>query len=186
MTAINRNMTKIYMVAAGVNPSALQATDVIAGEIKSYNKSGGEKDVESDPVFGGFIDKEKPITQVEIELEVIPSIQQADRWDAITYAQDVANTSGSRKVYTMASTTSTQPVDRMIVIEATSGTLRKSWAFNNCNVTVFDLEHNADDNQTGNITFKFSPTTSRGVSNFMTQATAATSLPAWTALDNNA
>jgi hypothetical protein len=185
MTAINRNMTKIYMVTAGTNASALESTDVVAGEIKSYNKSGGEKDVESDPVFGGFIDKEKPITQVEIELEVIPSIDQADRWDAITYAQDAANTSGGRAVYTMASQTSTQPLDRMIVIEATSGTDKKSWAFNNCNVTVFDLEHNADDNQTGNITFKFSPTTSEGVSNFMTEATAATSLPAWTALDNN-
>lgn len=185
MGAINRDKIKIYMVDANTNPSTLAASHVVAGEIKSYNKSGGEKDVESDPVFGGFVNKEKPITQVEIELEVIPRMQEANRWDAITYARDTTATASGLHVYTMASTKSTQPSDKMIVIEATEGTVFKSWAFNNCNVTVFDLEHNADDNQTGNITFKFSPTSPKGVSNFITAKVAATALPNWTGLDNN-
>lgn len=182
MVAISRSKVTIYMVAAGTVASALASSDIIAGEIKSYSKSGGEKDVESDPVFGGFVDKEKPTSQVEISMEVIPRVDSnQNRWDSVAYALDSSNPG----VYTMASETSTQPADRAIFITATDGSNYKSWGFNNCNVTVFDLEHNADDNQTGNITFKFSPTNESGVSNFMTAASAVTSLPTWGSLDNN-
>ncbi len=183
MVAISRSKTKIYIVAAGTAPSALAATDVYKGDIKSYSKSGGETDVESDPVFGGFIDKEKPTSQVELSLEIIPKLDtgEADRWDAMAYAEDVANAG----IYTMASETSTLPGDRMVVIQADDGSNYKSIAFNNASVTVLDLEHNADDNRTYNMTLKFSPTDDDGVSNFMTSDIVATDLPAWTALDNN-
>ena len=182
MVAISRSRVKIYIVDAGTAASTLTATDVIEGEIKSYNKSGGDKEVESDPVFGGYVDKEKPTEQVEVALEVIPKVNEdQNRWDTMAYAADVANSG----VYTMASATSTQPNDKAIYIEATDGTNYKSWGFNNTSVTVFDLEHNADDNQVGNITFKFSPENDSGVSNFMTAASQVTSLPAWSALDNN-
>ncbi len=182
MTAISRNKVSIYITDAGVNPSAVADTDIIKGDIKSYSKSGGENDVESDPVFGGYVDKEKPMTQIEISLDVIPKLDSdQSRWDALTYATDTTRTD----VYTMASQTSTQPGDKAIFISATDGTNSKSWAFNNASVTVFDLDHNADDNQSGKITFKFSPTDDNGVSNFMTAATSLADLPAWTALDNN-
>lgn len=193
MVAISRSKTKIWIVAAGTAPSSLtysatadvEATDkgYFAGDIKSYSKSGGEKDVESDPVFGGFIDKEKPISQVELSLEIVPSLDatKADRWDFMAYAKDIANAG----IFTMASETSTQPADRMVVIEAVSGTDYKTIAYNNCNVTVLDMEHNADDNRTYNMTLKFSPTTESGVSNFMTSDIRATAMPAWTSLDNN-
>ena len=181
MVAISRSKTKIYIADAGTAASALTDSDVFEGDIKTYDKSGGNKDVESDAVFGGYVDKEKPTDQVEISFEIVPSLgTNADRWDAMTYAADVAT-----GVYTMAEETSTQPSERAVFIQALNGTDYKSIGFNNCSVTVLDMEHSADDNRTYNMTLKFSPTTSTGVSNFMTLATAVTSLPAWTALDNN-
>ena len=196
MTAISRSKTKIWIVAADVAPSTLKYTasiDVantalgfLSGDIKSYSKSGGENDVESDPVFGGFVDKEKPTSQVELGLEIVPLLDagKSDRWDAIIYSTDVDSTSIG-PVYTMASETSTIPSDRMVVIEAVSGTDFKTLAFNNANVIVLDLEHNADDNRSYNMSMKFSPTDGNGVSNFMTSDLAATSMPNFNALDNN-
>ncbi len=171
MTAINRSAISIYIVPAGTNASALASTDKVLGEIKSYSKSGGEVDVESDPVFGGYVDKEKPRSQVEIQLEIVPSLDNADRWDSLIYGE----TSG---VYTM----NTVGSDKAVFIEAVSGSLKKSWGFNNCNSVNWEISHNADDNQTGTFTFKFSPTTSSGVSNFMTKGTSVTVLPAWSTL----
>jgi len=179
MTAISRSkIVNIYIADAGTNASALASSDAISGEIKSYAKSGGDQDVESDPVFGGFVDKEKPREQVELAFEIIPSLESADRWDALAYGADTTG------VYTMAGSTT----DKAVFIDADSdgaGANPKSWGFNNCQVVVLDVDHNADDNQTLNMTLKFSPTNGSGVSNFMTLATAVESLPAWTALDNN-
>ena len=181
MTAISRKKVSIYIADADTNASSLASSDLITGEIKSYSKSGGDEDVESDPVFGGFVDKEKPISQVEVEFEIVPSLESADRWSAMAYSSDVAT-----GVYTMASATSTQKTDKAVFISAVDAVAgNKSWGFNNCNVTVLDLEHNADDNQTANMTLKFSPTNSSGVSNFMTLGTALASMPDWTELDNN-
>lgn len=183
MTAIARSTVSIYIAEAATDPSAIVATDLISGEIKSYAKSGGDRDVESDPVFGGFVDKEKPQSQVEMAMEIIPKVNENQNiWDAMAYTLDDAG------VYTMASVvsgTSTLPTKKSIFITATDGTNYKTLCYNNCDVTVLDLEHNADDNRTSNITFKFSPTDDSGVSNFMTAATDLASLPAWTALDNN-
>jgi hypothetical protein len=193
MTAISRSKTKIWIVAADTVPSTLsytasadvEATDkgFFSGDIKSYSKSGGEKDVEAEAVFGGYVDKEKPIGQVELAMEVVPLLDatKSNRWDFMAYAEDVANAG----VYTMAFTTSTQPTDRMVVIEAIDGTDSKTLMYNNCNVTVLDLEHPADDNRTYNMTLKFAPTDDNGVSNFATSALAATAMPAFSALDNN-
>lgn len=172
MAAISRSKVKIYISPVDTVPSALAATDLIAGEIKSYSKSGGEDDVESDPVFGGFVDKEKPASQFEVSFEVVPAIgTSADRWDALIYGT-------TNNVYTMNSAAA----NKAIFIQALDGTNYKSWAFNNCNGVSWDMEHNADDNQTGTFKFKFSPTTSSGQSNFMTKALAITALPAWTTL----
>jgi hypothetical protein len=151
--------------------------------IKSYSKSGGERDVESDPVFGGFIDKEKPVSQIEVAFEIVPVLDTTDNanwWNEWAYAK---NSTGD--VYTMGfgNTSSTDPTDRAVFIQATDGTNPQSWGFNNCNVTMLDLEHNADDNMTFNMTLKFSPTDGNGRSNFQTGAVAVGSLLAWTALN---
>ncbi len=184
--AISRSKVSIYMQVADTDPSTLVSADMIKGEIKSYSQSGGNSDVETDPVFGGMITKEKPREQVEISLEIIPTLgtTETDRWYSVAYAVE---TVGSDTVYTMASTGSstTQPTDKMILIESDDGTNKQSIAYNNCNVTEFSMDHNADDNRTITLTFKFSPEDSNGVSNYMEAALAATAMPAFSDLDNN-
>ena len=74
MTAISRSMVRIAILAADVNASAVASTDYIEGEITNYSKSGGDSDVESVAAFGGFIDKEKPVSQEELSFEFVPKI----------------------------------------------------------------------------------------------------------------
>ena len=177
MTAISRSKVTIAIMPVDTNPSTLASSDWITGEIKSYDKSGGEKDVESDPHFGGFVDKEKPVSQVEVSFEITPSLENADRWEAMSSSLDAAT-----GVYTLAG----DVADKAVFIAATDTTAgSKSWCFNNCNVTVLDLSHNADDNMTNTLNLKFSPTDENGVSNYMSKATAMASMPNWSALDNN-
>lgn len=183
MAAISRNKTKIWIVPADTVPSTLVATTTfeptlrplayIAGQIQSYSQSGGETDVESVPVFGGFVDKEKPVSQVELSFDVIPDASvNPDIWEQFIYGTNAAG------VYVMSG----QATDRAIYIEAREGLLAKSIAYNNCNAVKVDLTHNADDNQTKTISFKFSPTTSAGISNYMSKSVQVTTLPAWTTL----
>jgi hypothetical protein len=107
-------------------------------------------------------------------------LEDATLWDKMIYSTDTAT-----GVFTMATDNSTVPSDRAVYIQGGNGTLYQSWGFNNASVTVLDIEHNADDNQTSNMTLKFSPTDSRGVSNFMTAASSVENLPSWNSLDNN-
>jgi hypothetical protein len=182
MTAISRSRVKIWIAPLGTAASTLINTGTtplapIVGEIKSYAKSGGEDQTDSTPVFGGYVDEEKPTSQVELSFDVIPSLENGTRFDALINGVDVANAG----VYTMAS----QAVNRTIFIQATDGSNHFSWGFNNCNAVSYTNDHAADGNRMGKLSFKFSPTNSNGVSNYMAKTVVATSLPAWTALDNN-
>lgn len=176
MVAISRSKVSIYIAPVDTNPSVITgtyATSVkVSGEIVSYSRSGGEDDIETVPVFGGFVDKEKPKSQYEMDFEVIPALDSnQDRWDALIYGT-VNNVYASNL----------DAVNKAIFIAAVDGTNVKSYAFNNCNGVSWELEHNADDNQTGTFKFKFSPSTPTGIANFQTKATALTSLPAWSTL----
>ena len=184
MTAISRKAVKIYIAPANTALSALASTNVIAGEIVNYSQSGGGDDLESVPAFGGFIDKEKPREQFEVTLEVVPSFEFSERWDALTYASETVS---ANTIYTSAEsgTGVTLPGKKLIAIEAVSGTMVTTIAYNNADVTNFDLEHAAEDNRTGTITFKFSPTTPGGVANRMKAKLAATSMPSFSSLANN-
>jgi hypothetical protein len=182
MTAISRSKVKIWITPLGTAASTLLMSGTsptlapILGEIKSYGRSGGEDQVDSDPVFGGFVDIEKPPSQVEVTFDVIPSLEYAGRWDELINGIDVAT-----GVYTLA----TQAANKTIFIQATDGTNHFSWGFNNCNAVSYTNEHASDSNRSGKFSFKFSPTNSQGVSNYMAKTVVATVLPAWTALDNN-
>ena len=186
MSAISRGKTKIWVVPADTNPSALLYTGSTAyapvlGEIKSYSKSGGENDVESDPVFGGFVDKEKPQTQFELSFDIVPALE-SDRWIEMAY------TLKSNGVYISGGDLS----ERAVFIEASTvngysnstSDYRKVFGFNNCSVTVLDQEHNADENQTYTLNLKFSPANSSNVANVMTKSTTCAALTAITAMPN--
>ena len=189
MTAISRRQVKLWVVSADTAASELVSTTdysnddkgYIAGEIKSYNKSGGEADTESDPVFGGFVDKPQPVSQVELEFEVIPSFENGELWESMFYGYDDTN---------MAYTSSAdKPGDRAVFIEAlNSDGNAKGWGFNNASVTTLDMEHNADETQTKNLTLKFSPQTRTGKPNILFNSTSKEAtftsiqdLPDWSA-----
>ena len=195
MTAISRTKTKLWVVASDTAASDLVTTSpysstvtegYITGEIKSYSKSGGDTDVESDPVFGGYVDKEKPQSQFELGFEIVPSLEKAHLWEEMVYGSDVLTG--------VLSAAASRPADRAVYIQAekADGSFPEGWGFNNCNVTVLDMEHNADDNQTKNLTLKFSPTTENDVTNYIfnsysrdTTFTGIEKLPRWDGLDNN-
>jgi len=179
MSAISRSKVKIAVMDVDVNPSAIVESDYITGEIKSYDVSGFERDTESDPHFGGYVDKEKPVSQGEISFEITPALgTDADRWEALARSEDVANAG----TYTLAG----EVADKSVFIQAGSSSDGYiSMAYNNVNVTTLDMSHNADDNRVYNFNMKLSPTNPSGVSNYMAKETDMDSLPAWTALDNN-
>jgi len=178
MVAIKRKFVNIWVTDADVDPSSLATSDAIVGEISNYSLTGGQDDVESQPVFGGYVDKEKPRDQFEVAFEIIPKIDSnADRWDSFIYGEDGSNTG----VYTSASSAGNKAIFIQANDSATS--TYKSYGFNNCNAVNLDFDHAADDNRTASMTFKFSPSTSAGVPNFMTSDIAITSLPDWDALD---
>ena len=88
--AIKRSDIKIYIAPVDTAPSALASSDVISGEIISHELSGGTRDTETQPAFGGFIDKEKPVEQYELSFEIVPSIDSAAaaaRWEGIAFSQ---------------------------------------------------------------------------------------------------
>lgn len=185
--AISRNKVKIYMVdasaAKGLDPALMADTEIIAGEIVSYSKTGGNSDSESVPAFGGFIDKEKPDEQFEISMEVVPnlSVNGVTRWEAMKYSKDPV---AAKNLYTSAAGTGSAvaAVQKVIVIEATDGVRHITYAFNNCDITQFEIDHAADDNRTGNITFKLSPTTTDGSPNVQVVDGLRTALEDWASL----
>lgn len=165
--------TSIYIAAADTVASALAASDKIAGEIEKWNLTGGNQEIEAVPVIGGFVDKEKPREQFEISFDVIVQNTAAstmDRWDTLKFGSTLKSSGeGSAK---------------MIYVQAQGATtsLWKVFAFNNCRAVTWEPEMSADDMLRGTITFKFSPTTSTGVSNLATSTvTSSNTFPAaWT------
>jgi hypothetical protein len=187
--SIARSKVNIYLVNAGTAPSALASSDLITGEITNYNLSGGESDSESVAAFGGFIDKEKPTSQFELSLEVVPNLASATKaveWANITRVKE---TIGAATVYTVTNAAATAsvvyPTSKMVVISAydSATSVYNTVAYNNADVTTFEMDHSADDNRTLNLTFKFSPQTTAGKSNVMEAALAPTALPVWSALN---
>ncbi len=195
MTAISRNRIKIWVVPADTAASSLVTTSAyttanplgyIAGEIKSYSKSGGNTDTESDPLFGGFVDKEKAQEQYEFSCDIVPSLELGDLWESMTYGADTKTD--------VLTASASVPVDRAVFLEGktSSDTYAVGYGWNNCNVTTLDMEHSAEDNQTKSLTLKTAPATKTNVSNYMFNSYSRDTtfvdigdLPAWTALDNN-
>lgn len=145
--------TSIFIVEATTNGSALTAGNKIVGEITNFSLSGGDQDVESIPVIGGFVDKDSPRSQGEISFDIIVQNTVAstiDRWNN----------------YAMLNGLSTnEPVDKAIFIYSTNGTTSMGLGINNCNVTSMERTMDADDMLRYSVTFKFSPTTALGASN---------------------
>ena len=180
MTAVKRDYVRIAIVATGTNATDLASTDFISGEIKSYSKSGGEKDVESVPHFGGDVDKEKPRSQFELSFDVTPSMEDAGKWENIAYG---SVTVGSNVGYL----SSLDPGEKAVFIENyKSATEKISYAFDNAGVTMLDMEQDAEDNQTKSLNLKFASENKNGRANFAAFKLALSEFPDWAALPNGA
>jgi hypothetical protein len=165
MGAIFPNETSVYFVAAGVAGSALATSDAVTTEISNFNISGGTKDVESVPFFGGAtLDNEKPREQFEISFDVYVSYDNAARWEALLMGGNLSSSS--------AESSGESSLWRLF-IEANDGTNYKTIAMNNCRAVTFEPEMGAEEYLKGTITFKFSPTDSAGLSNYKTANVAA-------------
>lgn len=166
MGGVFPNETSIYIVAADVNASALASSDKIVGEISNWARSGGEEDVESIPVIGGFVDKESPRSQYELSFDVIvqnTATSTLDRYD--TYQLGTGLTSAGESIV------------KAIYIGHITGGFSKLTGFNNCRAVTWEPEMAADDMLRGTITFKFAPTTALGVANLKTSTISGSTLP---------
>jgi hypothetical protein len=163
MAGIFPNETTVYIVNANVNGSALATSDRVIGEITNWTQSGMDRETESIPVIGGFVDKEQPRSQGEISFDIIvanTSTTTLDRWN------NMAMSTGKSDA---------EPVDKAVFIYATNGTTSTTLGINNANITSMERKMDADDMLRFSITMKFSPTTSLGVSNLRTSSVAYSS-----------
>ncbi len=157
MGAIFPNETNIYIAPAATAGSALATSDKVTTEITNFGLTGGGKDTESVPLFGGaFITKELPREQYEIALDVVVSYDNAVRWEALLMGGDLASSSCE---------SSGDSSDWRIFITSTDGSLFKTIAMDNCKAVTFEPEMAADEYQKGTINFKFSPTDEDAASN---------------------
>jgi len=153
MAGIFPSETSVYIVAAGTNGSAVTAADKVIGEITSWSQSGMDRETESIPVIGGFVDKENPRSQGEISFDIIVQNTVAstiDRWNTMTMLNGLS---------------ANEPVSKAIFIYSTNGTTSMGLGINNCDINSMERTMDADDMLRYSVTFKFSPTTALGASN---------------------
>jgi hypothetical protein len=139
--SLSGDQVTIWIEAADTVGSTL--TNDYQAEVTAFDVSGGETDSESIRVFGGgFIDRKKPRSQIEISMDVIL------RYGADVNQWDTLNDAGA--------------TPRMIAIQATDGTNYYWNAWNNVKTINFDKEFASEDEWKGTITFKLSPADADG------------------------
>jgi len=157
----------IWIDIKDVDGSALATSDLVTGEISNFSESGGEKDTESIPVFGGGnIDKESPRSQFEVSFDVqmqySPSTGASTKWDAYKFGTGL--------------TSATEGTAKVVFVQWLSGSDYYTRAYNNAKGVSFSPTSSADGNLTGTVTFKLSPTTSANIANVQVAAAAASTL----------
>ena len=167
--AFQASETSIMLAPADTNPSDFDtAGTIIAGEIENWSLSGGNQDIESVPVFGGFLDKEKPREQFEVSMDVYINTADAtsiNRWDELKFGAAWGSDG--------------EGAPQAIAIQSTDGTVHKSFVMNNARAITWEPGQTSDDFLKGTITFKFSPTTSAGQANFKTNAKLVENMADW-------
>lgn len=139
--------------------------------VTSFDESGGERDVESQVVFGGGnINREKPQTQKELSFDII--LRHSPGVDTFKKIE-------SRQVIE-ADGTGDDFVVGAIIIQQSDGTNYYWQAYNNVLAVVFDTEFEAENEWRGTINFKLSPTNPSGTSNIkFGVADVETDLTSW-------
>lgn len=170
MGAIQPEQALVYIGDVDVAPSAIashSATFSATSYITNFSESGGEEDVESNAVFGGgFIDKDKPRTQIEVSFDVILQYgANSTKFDEFKWGSGLTSATGSPA--------------KSIAIQFTDSTNYYTRVYNNCKAVTFEPSSDAENYLEGTITFKLSPTTSAGVANLKVAAAALSTLGTW-------
>jgi hypothetical protein len=176
MGAIMPEQATVWVGELNIAPSALASSTNSAsfdatGYITNYSESGGEEDIESNPVFGGGnINKTKPRSQIEVSFDIIMQYgTNVSKFDSYKWGEAVS------EEFSSAGTS----LSKQIVIHWTDGTNNYTRAYNNCSAVTFEPESAADDFLKGTITFKLAPTTSAGKANLRIKAAAPSTMAAW-------
>lgn len=156
-SAMFPDQATVYIGTAGSSTSACVA---VTAEVTNFTESGGEEDKESVAVFGGgFIDKTKPRTQVEVSFDVVLRYSSTTstilKWDEMKWGAISSSTVSAI----------TNPSAKVIYVSFTDGTNFYTRAYNNAYAVSFEPETAADDMMKGTISFKLSPATATNTSN---------------------
>jgi hypothetical protein len=157
-TSINKDNVTIYVAAADVDGSSLASSNSVVGEITSVSWSGLEPQRETVNVYGGQVRKKQPRTDYEVSMEVLLSGASAttiERW---------------QKLFMSDGTSTSDPVNSMIMIEALKGSVYDSTGFNNAEITTLSFDAPADDSVTMSLTFTGSSTSELGAANVKSSA----------------
>lgn len=169
MGALFPSEVTVKIGAAGAASSSCTA---FTTRLTSFSETGGDKDVESIPVFGNAnIVKENPRNQIEVAFDCI--LQYTD---VLLFDQLVSSSvlDGSTLVESKNDST-----PKVIYVEWVDGSVYHTRAYNNATAVMFEPEMSADEYLKGTVTFKLAPTTESALSNKKV-AKAAASTITWT------
>lgn len=152
MGTIDKDKIKIWIESADTNPASV--SDPIKGEISDFDKSGGEREVEFDPVIGGYSKRKQATTEHTVEFSLIFDQDLMHRWDELRYKAD-----GQELI-------EGDVEDKIIYIQYGEGATAHSYAYNNCHTVNLEHSFAADSTVEGTINFTFPPTTPVGATNF--------------------
>lgn len=160
----------VYIGAAG---AATSSCTNFSTSLDNFSQSGGGRDVESVPLFGGaFLTREKPREQIEISLDA--------KWK---YGTDLLLDQlcmGSLLDGSTLTQSNSSPTAKVIYLQWYDGTNYYTRAYNNVSgVNLGDVEQAADGFLQGTFTFKLAAATSAGSSNFKVDNAAASTIT-WT------
>ena len=169
MGAAFPNEITVYVVAADVNGSSLASSDQFETNLTNFSQSGGEREEESIPTFGGAnITKENPREQFEVSFEgIVQYGTNATLFDSFVMGATINSSSVE---------SSQEPSSKAIYLQWTDGTNFYTRAYNNITATNWEPEMAADNMLKGTVTFKLPPTDEAGASNVQVAKAAASTL----------
>ena len=165
MGTIDKDKIKIWIEDANTNPSGV--TDPIKGEISDFDKSGGDREVEYDPVIGGYSKRKQATSEHTMEFSLIFDEDLMHRWDEMRYKTD-----GDELVEGDVD-------DKVIYIQYGEGADAHSYGFNNCHTVNLEHSFSGDSTVEGTINFSFPATTAEGLTNYKKKRGEITEISNW-------
>lgn len=159
MGALQPDEVTIYIVGSADAVAAdLEAANDVTVLLNSYSESGGEKDTESFPMFGGAnLERESPRSQMEVSFDcVVQYGTDSTLFDSYRYGSGLKS-DGDSPIHT-------------IVLHWTDGTNDYYRAYNNARAVTWEPGMETDGFLQGSLTFKLSPTDEAGIANLQIKA----------------